>query len=80
LAETERRKGLAGAKFKELQTHIRGRSAMTFVRADNAPSPRAHRKMARGIHFKKAKAETLVDELRFWRTPENLLALTQLQH
>ena len=45
VAETERGKGLAGALFEELQSYMRGRSAMTFVRADNAPSLRAHRKM-----------------------------------
>ena len=45
VAETERGKGLAGAMFEKLQTHMSGRPAMTFVRADNAPSLRAHRKM-----------------------------------
>jgi L-amino acid N-acyltransferase YncA len=45
VAETERGKGLAVALFKELQAHMSGRSAMTFIRADNAPSLRAHRKM-----------------------------------
>jgi predicted GNAT family acetyltransferase len=45
VAETERGKGLAGALFKELQRHMLGRSAMTFVRADNDPSLRAHHKM-----------------------------------
>ena len=45
VAETERGKGLAGALFKELQSHMRGRSAMTFVRADNGTSLRAHHKM-----------------------------------
>jgi GNAT superfamily N-acetyltransferase len=46
VAETERGKGLAGALFKELQYHMRGRSAMTFIRADNDPSLRAHQKWA----------------------------------
>lgn len=45
VAEAERGKGLAAALFKELQAHMGGRSSMTFVRADNAPSLRAHRKM-----------------------------------
>jgi len=42
---TERGKGLAGMMFEELRTRLPGRPAMTFVRADNAPSLRAHRKM-----------------------------------
>lgn len=45
VAESERRKGLAALLFKELQTHMNGRPAMTFIRADNAVSLRAHRKM-----------------------------------
>jgi predicted GNAT superfamily acetyltransferase len=45
VAETERGKGLAGAMFKELQGYMPGRPAMTFVRADNDTSLRAHRKM-----------------------------------
>ena len=45
VAETERGKGLAAALFEVLKTHMDGRPAMTFVRADNAPSLRAHRKM-----------------------------------
>jgi L-amino acid N-acyltransferase YncA len=45
VAETERGKGLAGAMFKELQTYMPSRSAMTFVRADNEKSRRAHDKM-----------------------------------
>ena len=45
VAETERGKGLAAALFEVLQTHMDGRPAMTFVRADNASSLRAHRKM-----------------------------------
>jgi GNAT superfamily N-acetyltransferase len=45
VAEAERGKGLAGALFKELQAHMGGRPAMTFVRADNVPSLQAHRKM-----------------------------------
>lgn len=45
VAATERGKGLAGAMFDELCAHLPGRPAMTFVRADNAPSLRAHQKM-----------------------------------
>ena len=45
VAETERGKGLAGALFQVLQTHMARRPAMTFIRADNVPSLRAHRKM-----------------------------------
>ena len=45
IAETARGMGLAAALFKVLQTHMDGRPAMTFVRADNEPSLRAHRKM-----------------------------------
>jgi hypothetical protein len=45
VVETERGNGLAAALFKVLQTHMGGRPAMTFVRADNAPSLQAHRKM-----------------------------------
>jgi len=45
VAETERGKGLAGALFTALQESMGGRPAMTFVRADNSPSLRAHRKM-----------------------------------
>lgn len=45
VAETERGKGLASAMFEELRARLPGRPAMTFIRADNAPSLRAHRKM-----------------------------------
>jgi predicted GNAT family acetyltransferase len=45
VAERERGKGLAAALFEELQTHVNGRPAMTFIRADNPISLRAHRKM-----------------------------------
>src|SRR6516164_1952170 len=45
IAETERGKGLAGALFRVLQTQMAGRPAMTFVRADNITSLRAHRKI-----------------------------------
>jgi GNAT superfamily N-acetyltransferase len=45
VASTERGKGLAGMMFEGLRARLRGRPAMTFVRADNAPSLRAHRKM-----------------------------------
>jgi predicted N-acetyltransferase YhbS len=46
VAETQRGMGLAAALFKVLQIHMDGRPAMTFVRADNEPSLRAHRKMS----------------------------------
>jgi ribosomal protein S18 acetylase RimI-like enzyme len=45
VAEQERGKGLARALFEMLQTHMAGRPAMTFVRADNTASLRVHRKM-----------------------------------
>lgn len=45
VAATERGKGLAGILFEELRVRLLGRPAMTFVRNDNAPSLRAHRKM-----------------------------------
>lgn len=45
VAETERGKGLAGALFEVLRTHMGNRPAMTFVRTDNVPSLQAHRKM-----------------------------------
>jgi predicted N-acetyltransferase YhbS len=45
VAETERGKGLAGALLQVLQTHMAGRPAMTFIRADNFLSLRAHQKM-----------------------------------
>jgi predicted GNAT superfamily acetyltransferase len=48
VAEAERGKGLAAALFEALRTHMGDRPTMTFVRADNAPSLRAHRKM--GMH------------------------------
>ena len=48
VAEAERGKGLAGALFKVLQAHMGSRPAMTFVRAHNAPSLRAHRKRGCG--------------------------------
>jgi GNAT superfamily N-acetyltransferase len=45
VAKAERGKGLAGALFEVLRTHMGNRPAMTFVRTDNAPSLQAHRKM-----------------------------------
>jgi predicted GNAT superfamily acetyltransferase len=45
VAGTERGKGLAGDLFKVLHKHMAGRPAMTFIRADNIASLRAHRKM-----------------------------------
>ena len=45
VAETEPGNGLAAAMFDALQRHMGDRPATTFVRADNAPSLRAHQKM-----------------------------------
>ncbi len=45
VAESERGKGIAAVLFKELQTHMSGRPAMTFIRADNSISLQAHRKI-----------------------------------
>jgi hypothetical protein len=50
VAETERGKGLAGALFTELRVRMAGRPAMTFIRADNIASLRAHRKMGMSEH------------------------------
>src|ERR1044071_8711724 len=41
----ERGRGLAGMMFEDLRARLPGRPAMTFIRADNAPSLRAHKKM-----------------------------------
>ncbi|HKA34594.1 MAG TPA: GNAT family N-acetyltransferase [Candidatus Binatia bacterium] len=41
----ERGRGLAGAMFDALRAHLPGKPAMTFIRADNVPSLRAHKKM-----------------------------------
>jgi predicted GNAT superfamily acetyltransferase len=45
VAESERGNGLAATMFENLCAHLPGRAAMTFIRADNAPSRRAHLKM-----------------------------------
>ena len=45
VAGSERGNGLAGILYAELRSRMRGRPAMTFIRSDNAPSLRAHRKM-----------------------------------
>ncbi len=45
VAQSERGKGIAALLFNELQTHMTGRPAMTFIRADNSISLRTHRKM-----------------------------------
>lgn len=45
VAKSERGNGLAAAMFNELQTHMQGRPAMTFVRADNELSVHVHKKM-----------------------------------
>jgi predicted GNAT family acetyltransferase len=41
----ERGRGLAGIMFEALRARLPGRRAMTFIRADNASSLRAHKKM-----------------------------------
>jgi predicted N-acetyltransferase YhbS len=45
VAQSERGNGVAGALFQALQAHMNDRPAMTFIRADNAASRQAHRKM-----------------------------------
>ena len=45
VADSERGNGLAGAMFEELKARLPERSAMTFIRGDNAPSLKAHRRM-----------------------------------
>jgi L-amino acid N-acyltransferase YncA len=45
VADSERGKGLAGIMFEALRARLPRRPAMTFIRADNAPSLHAHRKM-----------------------------------
>lgn len=45
VAKSERGNGLAGRMFEKLRARLPGRPAMTFVRADNPASLRAHRKM-----------------------------------
>ena len=45
VAATERGNGLASILYKELRARLPGRPALTFVRSDNGPSLRAHRKM-----------------------------------
>jgi L-amino acid N-acyltransferase YncA len=45
VAGSERGKGLAGLMFAVLREQLPGRSAMTFIRSDNAASLRAHEKM-----------------------------------
>ena len=43
--EAERGRGLAGMMFAALRASLPRRPAMTFIRADNSSSLRAHRKM-----------------------------------
>jgi GNAT superfamily N-acetyltransferase len=45
VAASERGRGLAAALFDALRLQMNDRPAVTFVRADNAPSLQAHRKM-----------------------------------
>ena len=49
VAEDERGQGLAAALFAALCAHVPGRECISFVRADNAPSLRAHAKMGMRI-------------------------------
>jgi hypothetical protein len=45
VADSERGNGLAAILYAALRARLAGRPAMTFVRVDNGPSLRAHRKM-----------------------------------
>ena len=45
VAEDVRGQGLAAALFAALRSHVPGRECISFVRADNASSLRAHAKM-----------------------------------
>ena len=45
IAEDERGNGLAAALFAELWARVSGRECVTFIRADNVASLRAHAKM-----------------------------------
>jgi predicted GNAT superfamily acetyltransferase len=45
IAQSERGKGIAGALFESLRARLPGRDSITFIRADNAVSRRAHAKM-----------------------------------
>jgi len=45
VAESHRRRGLALALFEALRARLPGREAVSFIRADNAASRRAHCKM-----------------------------------
>ncbi len=45
VAETERGRGLAQRLFESLRRQLPGREGILFIRADNLPSLRAHKKM-----------------------------------
>ena len=45
VAQSERGRGLAGRLFTSLETQLRGRVGITFIRRDNAASLKAHAKM-----------------------------------
>ena len=45
ISKTERGKGLARILYEELRARLPDRTGLTFVRADNSSSLRAHRKM-----------------------------------
>jgi predicted GNAT superfamily acetyltransferase len=45
VAQSERRRGLAGALYDALRARFPGRDSITFIRCDNQVSRRAHAKM-----------------------------------
>ena len=47
VAESERGNGLAAMMYREMRVRLPGRTAMSFVRSDNAASLRANRKMGK---------------------------------
>jgi L-amino acid N-acyltransferase YncA len=47
VAESERGNGLAAMMYREMHKRLPGRTAMSFVRTDNAASIRANRKMGK---------------------------------
>ncbi|WP_219211073.1 GNAT family N-acetyltransferase [Variovorax boronicumulans] len=62
VGQEERGKGLAEAMFAELRRHEPGREGVLFIRADNEPSLRAHRRMGMRevAHFELNAARYLV--------------------
>ena len=47
VTECERGNGLAGLMYQEMRKRLPDRTAMSFVRSDNAPSLKANRKMGK---------------------------------